>query len=153
VPAPFQFDRTWAFPTPVERLWEAVSDTRRFPSWFPWLDADHLGPLEAGTVARFRVSPPLPYRLHLEVAVQRVEPGRLVEALVGGDVAGPARLDVAADGDGSTARLSWTLQVRRPMLVLAERVARPVMLWGHDTVVDQGVRRFGAAIDADPRPR
>ena len=145
-PSPFVFDRTWAFDVPVEQLWAAVSDTSRFPTWMPWLEDHDLGPLVAGSVARFTVDPPLPYKLRLAVAVQRVEPGALVEGVVSGDLSGPARLEVAGTGAGSTARLAWSLEVQRRLLVVGERVARPVMVWGHDAVVATGVKRFEAML-------
>jgi hypothetical protein len=153
LPKPFLFDRTWAFEVPVERLWDAVSDTSQFPQWWPWLEADGLGPLEQGTVAQFRVDPPLPYKLQLAVAVQRVEPGCLVEAMVSGDLSGPARLEVAGHGEGSTARLAWSLEVQRRLLAVGERLARPVMVWGHDAVVSAGLERFGDVLGAAPTPR
>jgi uncharacterized protein YndB with AHSA1/START domain len=149
---PFHFDRSWQFDVPVERLWDALSDTTRFPEWFPWLEADHLGPLVPGTVARFRVDPPLPYRLNLTVSVLEVEDGRSVDAQVSGDLAGPARLEVEADGDSSSARLTWSLVVQRPALNVLERIARPVMVWGHDAVVARGLQRFSDAIGATTRP-
>ena len=133
-------------------MWDAVSDTSRFPEWFPWLEADHLGPLTPGTVARFRIDPPLPYRLNLTVAVLDVVERERVDTEVTGDLAGPARLEVAPDGDGSTARLSWSLVVRRPTLTVLERVARPVMVWGHDAVVARGLDRFSDAIGATTTP-
>jgi hypothetical protein len=116
------------------------------------LEADHLGPLTTGTVARFRIDPPLPYRLHLAVSVLDVVEGESVDTNVSGDLAGPARLEVAPDGDGATARLVWTLAVQRPALSLLERVARPVMVWGHDAVVSRGLDRFSAAIGATTTP-
>jgi hypothetical protein len=149
---PFHFDRTWGFDVSVGALWDAVSDTTRFPEWFPWLEADHLGPLVPGTVARFRVDPPLPYRLNLTVSVLDVQDGRSVDTEVSGDLAGPARLEVGADGDGSSARLVWSLVVQRPALGILERVARPVMVWGHDAVVARGLQRFTESIGATTRP-
>jgi hypothetical protein len=148
MPTPFTFDRSWVFDVPVERLWAAVADTSRFPEWFPWLDEADLGPLEEGSTAHFTVNPPLPYKLHLRVDVRRVVPESLVEGEVHGDVAGPARLEVAAHPAGSTARLVWSLRVCRPMLRGAERVARPLMLWGHDAVVSRGLDRFSAVLGA-----
>jgi hypothetical protein len=149
---PFHFDRTWHFDVPTDRLWGAVSDSSRFPEWFPWLDADHLCPLTVGTVARFRIDPPLPYRLNLMVSVLDVVEGASVETDVSGDLAGPARLEVAPHGEGATARLVWSLVVQRPALSLLERVARPVMVWGHDAVVARGLERFSAAIGATTTP-
>jgi uncharacterized protein YndB with AHSA1/START domain len=151
--APFEFDRRWHFDVPRPVLWEAVSATDRFEQWWPWLDGRQLGPLAPGTTAQVVIRPPLPYRLHLTIDVVQVEPGSSVEARVGGDVEGPAVLEVEDDGVGSTARLVWSLHLRRPALVAGERLARPVMVWGHDTIVSSGVRRFRRALAVAPAPR
>lgn len=99
-------------------------------------------PLLAGRTATFEVRPPLPYRLAISVDVEEVEPCSLVVGSVGGDLTGPARLEIAAAGVGSEARLTWELELTRPSLRRLERVARPAMVWGHDVVVGVGVRRF-----------
>lgn len=141
---PFRFDRAWDFDgVTVERLWAAVSSPQRFPLWWSWLDdADLPTRLEPGVVARFTVRPPLPYTLRFAVAIDDVVPGCRVDATVDGDVAGPASLEVAATGGGSSARLVWTLDIRRPALARVERVARPAMVYGHDLVIALGVRQF-----------
>lgn len=133
---------------PLDVLWGALADTGSYVRWFPWLDAGDLGPLEAGTVARIGVRPPLPYRLGLTVTLDEVVEGQRILATVDGDVAGPASLEVAADGPAaSTAHLTWSLELRRGLLLAAERFARPAMVWGHDAVVAVGVQRFRRAVE------
>lgn len=66
----------------------------------------------------------------------------LVAARVGGDLEGPARLELAPCDGGSEARLVWSLVLRRPLLIATERVARPAMVWGHDRIVGVGLRQF-----------
>jgi hypothetical protein len=139
---PFGFDRTWRFDVPVDRLWSAVADTSSFPRIFGWLDDFDAGPLERGTVASFRVRPPLPYSLHFVVTVTDVVAHERVEARVGGDVSGVAELTVGPAGEGSHARLCWNLELVRPALRRFAPVARRPMIWGHDLVVASGVRRF-----------
>lgn len=143
MPVPFTFDRRWRFDVPVADLWAAVSRVERFPEVWSWLDHFEAEGLRPGATARFSVRPPLPYRLHVTVVVDEVEPERCVTVTIGGDIEGPARLEVAPlDSGGSEARLAWTLRLRRPALVRLERLARPAMVWGHDTVVAIGVRQF-----------
>jgi hypothetical protein len=41
--------------------------------------------------------------------------------------------------------LTWSLELQRPGLVRLARVARPVMVAGHDLVVAMGIRQFRRA--------
>jgi uncharacterized protein YndB with AHSA1/START domain len=142
VPAPFRFDRTWQLDATVEAVWKALVNTDDYPRWWPWLDRFEAGPLEAGTVAHFRIRPPLPYTLAFVVEVTDVIECALVAGTVSGDVAGPARFELTSHDGGCAARLVWELEVQRPLLVRLERFARPAMLWGHDRVVAVGLRQF-----------
>jgi hypothetical protein len=142
VPRPFPFDRSWHFDATADELWDALADTKAYPAIFSWLRDYQAGPLEAGTVATFRVRPPLPYSLHIIVTVLEVEDRRLVRTRVDGDVRGEADLTVASSGDRSTARLRWDLDLVRPSLARVAPLARAPMIWGHDIVVAMGVRQF-----------
>jgi hypothetical protein len=51
-------------------------------------------------------------------------------------------LEVAERGTRSTARLAWELSIQRPMLRMAATVGRPVLQWGHDWVITNGVEQF-----------
>jgi hypothetical protein len=140
--APFTFDRRWRFPVGQDELWAVLAHTDDFPRWWPWLDGFEADGLHDGARARFSVRPPLPYRLHLTAVLGRVEPAHCIEAAIDGDLTGTARLELAPAPGGSEARLVWSLQLRRPLLVAAERVARPAMVWGHDRIVSVGVHQF-----------
>ena len=154
--AAFGFDRTWQFPVASQELWDAATSLDRFPEWWRWLrtlevDGAEQG-LAAGTTARCVIAPPLPYAVRVTIDVERVVAGSLVEARVGGDLDGSARLEVGEHRSGdATARLSWHLYVRRPLLEMLARTARPVLVWGHEWVVANGVSQFGErALGAAP---
>ncbi|MDQ3147825.1 MAG: SRPBCC family protein [Actinomycetota bacterium] len=138
----FTFDRRWHFEVTPARLWEVLARTGDYPGWWSWLHDFESDGLHPGAAARFTVRPPLPYRLHVTVAIEAVFPAERVEARIGGDLEGTARLEVAPCGDGCEARLVWSLTLARPLLLRMERVARPAMVWGHDAVVGVGVRQF-----------
>ena len=128
-----------------------MSDTSAFPRWWPWLRSFDPVALERGAQTRCSIGPPLPYVLTLSIAVTSVIPEALVAVVVSGDLAGPARLEIEPSATGSTARLAWELEVCRPMLRLAAGVARPILQWGHDSVVSNGVDQFRrAAINPPP---
>jgi uncharacterized protein YndB with AHSA1/START domain len=152
VVAPFRYDRTFDFDVERDVLWDALNDTAHYPTWWPWLRKFDAPALTAGTVAHCAVRGPLPYTLEFSVHVVAVEPGREVETEVRGDLSGPARLTVDGDGPGrSTARLTWEVELRVPMLSAASLVARPLLVWAHDQVVANGVDGFRKGV-ATRRP-
>jgi hypothetical protein len=66
-----------------------------------------------------------------------------VHTYVDGDLAGPARLEIAPDGgDRCTARLQWELELRKPGLRVLAAPARPLLGWAHDKVVASGFEGF-----------
>jgi hypothetical protein len=74
--------------------------------------------------------------------VDEVQPGHSVVTTVGGDLRGPARLELRPEGDGTAARLVWSVSLADPMLSALSRVGRPAMAWAHDQVVTTGVEQF-----------
>jgi hypothetical protein len=141
---PFSSDRDWSFDVDAGTLWDRFSDIDRYESWWPWLHSfDPDGGFAPGARWSCVVVPPLPYRVHFTVELDRIEVGRRVEATVTGDVRGAAVLEVhdGADG-GSRARLRSELAPAHPVLRSVGRVARPMVEWGHDWVLDQGRHQF-----------
>jgi uncharacterized protein YndB with AHSA1/START domain len=152
VVSPFRYDRTFDFDVGRDVLWDALTDTSHYSSWWPWLRKFDASSLAPGTVAHCAVRAPLPYTLEFSVHVQSVDPGRAVVTEVRGDLSGPARLEVDGDGDGrSSARLAWEVELRVPFLSAASLVARPVLVWAHDQVVASGVQGFRRSALRDGR--
>jgi hypothetical protein len=140
----FRFDRTWAFAVAPDELWGVLQRTDEFPRWWPWLRELSGDGLVPGGRSDCVVRAPIPYTLRFTVVVRELIPGQLVDAVVDGDLAGPARLEVngAEEGPGSVVRLAWDMELRQPVLRAAARIGRPVMEWGHDWVVTNGVEQF-----------
>ena len=143
MPTLFASDRAFTFDVSAERFWETIGRTDQYTSWWSWLGRFEGSGLHEGVEARCEVRAPLPYTLRFDIVVQRVVEAKLVETTVRGDLAGPARLEVAALApDRCQARLTWALEPCTPLLRNMSRFARPVMEWGHDRVLDVGVRQF-----------
>ncbi len=137
-------DRDWTFDVDTDELWGRIVAVDEYRSWWPWLrrfDADDG--LVAGATWRCEVAPPLPYSVRFLVHLDGVDEGRGARATVTGDVQGDATLSIARlDATHSRARLRSRLAPANPMLRSTARVARPVVTWGHDWVLDQGRRQF-----------
>ncbi|MCU1427076.1 MAG: Polyketide cyclase / dehydrase and lipid transport [Actinomycetia bacterium] len=145
----FHFDRAWTFAVPADELFSVLDRTDDFRRWWTWLrhfdttsPSSSAAALSAGVQANCLIQGPVPYALRLQVEIERVERPTLVETHVRGDLDGPARLEVQPTPAGSTARLSWELELRDATLRRINRFARPLMEWAHDRVVGMGVEQF-----------
>jgi hypothetical protein len=108
-------------------------------------DADRVG-------SRFLIEwrSRLPYRLRFEFVVERVDPPRLMEGRVVGDVTGVGRWRLLEE-DGVTAVLyEWDVATTKPLMNVLAPVVRPLFEWNHDVVMRWGgeglARRLGARL-------
>ena len=138
-----QTDRTWAIDAGVDEVWSRVCDTGAYGDWWPWLtEFDHGPGLVAGSTWSCAVAPPLPYVVRFDLHLDRVGPGRHVEARVRGDIQGHARLALHNDGARSCVRLVSDLHPANSLLRAVALVARPMVERGHNWVLDAGFRQF-----------
>ena len=112
---------------PPTELWEALSRTEDYPGWWTWLRRFQGDGLVAGGRTHCEVRAPLPYSLRFDVAIQTLE---------------PARLEIEPADPGSAVRLVWMVEVRDPVLRAGAVFGRPLMQWGHEWVVANGVSQF-----------
>lgn len=139
-----EYDGTFTFPVPVARLWATLVQVDRYPSWWGWLhefSVDGNG-LERGTVLHGVVTPPLPYRMRLDVVLDECVPERRITALVHGDLEGAATLTFDGDTSETHAHAMWTIEMMQRPMRMAARIASPLLRWGHDRVVDATVDGF-----------
>jgi carbon monoxide dehydrogenase subunit G len=156
-PCVIAYDGEFVFPVGPEQLWAYLERVERFENRLGWLSEFRLegNRPEAGSVLRGVVTPPLPYRMRVRVDLDVCErPSRIV-ATIHGDLEGRAQLLLAAEGGATRVTATWTVEMtQRPMRV-ADRIAHPLLQWGHDTVVAMtvlGFRRHLAASGDGPPP-
>jgi carbon monoxide dehydrogenase subunit G len=143
------YRRGFAFAVTPEELWARIEETDQFERWWPWLsdfraEGDGLGP---GSVLTGVVAPPLPYRMRIRVELDRCDPPHAVDATVGGDLTGEARLRLHPTEEGCRAEVSWSVEMRQPAMRLADRFGHPLLQWGHDRVVAVTVAGFRRRIE------
>jgi hypothetical protein len=135
------------FAVPPEAVWATIERTGEFERWWGWLGEFRLeGPgLAAGSVLVGLVTPPLlPYHMLVRVELDRCVRPSMVDAAVHGDLEGYARLELAAEGEGTLVSVEWTIEMMQAPMREAARFAYPLLRWGHDRVVDAtvyGLRR------------
>jgi hypothetical protein len=149
-PAVITYLRDHRFDLAPEVLWERIGDFGSFESWWPWLtdlQVEGVG-LTQGTILYGVVTPPLPYRMELRIAFTNVRRPRSIDAAISGDLVGDAHLELRTDGDMTCVQVSWSMEMLQPAMKLANRFARPLLVWGHDRVVDMTVAGFRRGIAA-----
>jgi len=145
VPAPrIEHRGSYRFALDPEAMWQAIERSELFERWWWWLGEFRLegGGLVTGAVLRGLVSPPVPYRMRVTVRLDRCDRPHRIDATVGGDLVGPARLRLDRADNGTDAQVEWSLEMMQRPMRLAARVAYPLLRWGHDRVVDATVAGF-----------
>lgn len=146
------YRRDHEFSASPAELWNALEEVDQFESWWPWLEEFRLegDSLESGAVLHGVITPPLPYRMQIRVELTRSEPPHRIEALIHGDLEGTASLELQPRGAGSSLEVAWEVEMMQRPMRLADRMAHPLMQWGHDRVVEitvAGFRRRLGSID------
>jgi len=152
--AVIDFTGSFCLPLAPEAVWDLVAEPANFASWWSWLsglvvEGDGLAP---GVTWHGVVSPPVPWKLALDVTFVACERPRSAEAEVSGDCSGPASLRLVGLDDGTEATLAWSLEMHPIVLRVADRVARPLLLAGHDAVVRWALAGFVAGLADDRAP-
>lgn len=149
-----EYSGRFAFPVEPPVLWAAIARLDQFEGWWAWLgDLKVEGDgLQAGSVLHGSVSPPLPYRMQVNVHLDRCEPERLIDASVDGDLAGDAHLVLDPTPEGSVVEVRWSLEMLQRPMRLAAVVAHPLLRWGHDLLVEATVNSFRKQLTAAAGP-
>jgi hypothetical protein len=137
-------------------VWATALDFAAYRTWWPWLTEFEPPPLRTGASTRAVVRAPAGYRLAMRLLLTEVEPSQRTVIAVTGDVEGESTVTVRPLEDGTEVTLAWSLAPRRPLLRFLNVVARPVLVRGHDHILDDGLRRCLLATGLDlvecPRP-
>jgi uncharacterized protein YndB with AHSA1/START domain len=136
-------DRRYRFDVGPDVLWSLICTTDAYQAWWPWLRRFTAEGLVPGDRWSAVVQPPLPYALRFTITIDEVVEAALVRATIAGEIEGTARIEIAGDGDGGCeARLVSHLAPANPFLRAVAVVARPMVRFGHDWVLDTGARQF-----------
>jgi uncharacterized protein YndB with AHSA1/START domain len=139
---PYRFLTTWCLEAPIDRVWEAIHDSERWPEW--WKGVERVVELEAGddegrgSLTRYTWRSRLPYDLEFDMRAVRVERPYFLEGEASGELAGEGRWRLF-EGNGATAvTYEWVVRTTRPWMNALAPLARPVFAWNHDVVMRQG---------------
>jgi uncharacterized protein YndB with AHSA1/START domain len=140
--ADYRFLTTWVLDAPIERVWDALYDSERWPEW--WRGVERVQVLEpgdadrVGELSRYTWRSRLPYSLEFDMRTTRVERPFLVEGAAQGELTGEGRWRLF-EGNGTTAvTYEWVVETTERWMNLLAPLARPVFAWNHDVVMRNG---------------
>lgn len=143
-------DRGFLFPFGPDEMWDRISQVAEFPSWWPWLRTFAGNGLRPDDVWHCTVQPPLPYAVRFAITIDEVVAQQSVAATISGDIVGTAVLRIEPGAPGCRVRLTADLVPRKQSLQALSIVARPVVRFGHNWVLDTGARQFLASSGREP---
>lgn len=132
----------WHFDASAEAVWEAIADVEGWPQWWPGIE--EVVPLEPGgadglgALRRYVCLSVLPFRLTFTGRVTRIEPLRLLEGHVEGDVEGTGCCFLEPDGDGTAVRYEWRIRTTRVWMNQLGAFAQPLFRWNHEALMQAG---------------
>jgi uncharacterized protein YndB with AHSA1/START domain len=137
----YSFVDAWDVAAPPEATFAALADARTYPEWWRpvYLDVDAVGPPARGQVSQQHFKGRLPYRLRTRSRIVRLEPPRVVEAEVDGDLRGRGVWTLTPIAGGTHVRFDWRVHADRPLLHLLTPLLRPVFRWNHNWAIARAV--------------
>ena len=150
--ARYEFLTTWAFDAPIDRVWDALYESERWPEW--WRGVERVQVLEpgdadrVGELSRYTWKSRLPYTLEFDMRTTHVKRPFLVEGTAQGELAGRGRWRLFEGGGTTAVTYEWLVETTKRWMNVLAPLARPVFAWNHDVVMRNGghglARRLGA---------
>lgn len=151
----FELVSDWCLNASVEEVWQVLTDAERWPDWWPCVETveqtDPGKPTGERSVWRYTWKTMLPYKLRLELRVSRIEPPVLLEAEVRGDVRGYGVCRIRRTEHGTLVRYEWNVRTSRRWMNWLAPIARPLFLWNHRRVMEQGEAKLAMRLSRGPR--
>jgi Polyketide cyclase / dehydrase and lipid transport len=149
----YHFVSTWHLQAPIERVWDEIVHTERWPHWWKYVHrVDQLDPGDADGLGRrqhLEFTTRLPYRLGFDIQVRRLQPPTTLEAVATGELDGVGRWTLTPDDGGTLVRYNWDVRTTRWWMNLAAPVARPVFTWNHDALMREAAEGLARRLDAE----
>jgi mannose-6-phosphate isomerase-like protein (cupin superfamily)/uncharacterized protein YndB with AHSA1/START domain len=137
----YAFVDEWDVAAPPDAVYDVLVDGHSYPRWWRpvYLDVETDGPPMVGAVSRQHFKGRLPYHLRTRSTLTRLQPGRLIEADVDGDLRGRGVWTLTANDGGTHVRFDWTVHADRPLLRVLTPLLRPLLRANHSWAIQRAI--------------
>lgn len=145
----FRFERTFTIAAPREAVFDAIRETRDWPTWWPAMRSVERTQHDPRR-ERYRVRAPFGYLVEGHGRWIEADRPRLAVVRLEGDLRGTGRLELSEDGDGAT-RVRSTLDVVADpaWMRVVGPILRPFLEWNHDRVMDAAIDGLRDKLEAE----
>jgi uncharacterized protein YndB with AHSA1/START domain len=150
--AQYEFLTTWCLEAPIDRVWDALYESERWPEW--WRGVERVSVLErgdaqrVGELSRYTWKSRLPYRLEFDMRTTRVERPHLVEGRAQGELTGEGRWRLFEAPGQTAVTYEWRVETTERWMNALAPLARPLFAWNHDVVMRNGGRGLAERLGA-----
>jgi hypothetical protein len=148
--ADYSFVTIWRLEAPIDRVYELIRDSLRWPEWWPAVSrveeraaGDATG---LGNVRRYTFKGKLPYSLAFDLRVTRLEPPRILAGEAAGELVGTGVWTLREDAGVTFARYDWNVRTTRWWMNLLAPLAAGIFKSNHDFVMRSGARGICAEL-------
>jgi uncharacterized protein YndB with AHSA1/START domain/quercetin dioxygenase-like cupin family protein len=133
----YLFVDEWDVAAPPEAVFDAISDARTYPTWWSpvYIDVDAVGEAVLGKTSRQHFKGRLPYHLHTESTIVRLERPHVVEADVVGDLRGHGKWTLTPTERGTHVRFDWEVFADKKLLRILTPLLKPAFRWNHNWAI------------------
>jgi uncharacterized membrane protein len=151
--ADYQFVTHWQIAAPIQTVWDTLQHTEVWPRWWPAVasvetlktgDANGLG-----AVQRIVWKTPLSYTLTFETRIVQLQAPERMEAIAVGDVEGTGLWQLSTLPQGTTVTYTWTVRTTKPWMNALAAIARPLLEWNHNVIMNQGGQGLAAYLNTE----
>lgn len=143
----------WHLNAPIDRVWNALAATERWPDWWPYVkEVVEINPGAAdgvGSIQRYTWSSRLPYRLCFTVRTAAVNRPYDIEGIASGDLNGVGRWHLQTLDAGTQVTYTWIVSTEKAWMNLLAPILAPVFAWNHDRVMHEGGKGMARHLGVD----
>ncbi|MCG3191922.1 MAG: hypothetical protein DIJKHBIC_01151 [Thermoanaerobaculia bacterium] len=142
MPRSYSFVTVWHLDAPVDRLWDALLLTERWPEWWPSVtsvvELQPGGPDGLGSVRRFSWKGRLPYSLSFDMRLTELVSLLRISGIASGELQGQGTWLLDPAGETTRVTYTWTVHTTKPWMNLLAPVLGFAFRWNHDYVMNTG---------------
>jgi uncharacterized protein YndB with AHSA1/START domain len=139
----YTFITTWRIHAPIEKVWDAIFNSREWPFWWKGvvavkpvkIDTEHQG---VGSVAEYTWKSTLPYTLTFTTTLAKVTRYKELIGQATGELEGTGVWKFSEKDGITTVVYEWRVNMKKPLLKALSPICRPIFIWNHNRLMEQG---------------